>query len=90
MANPKLKPIRSRERLKQLTAQALSLAHGSLDTLEAEIVAIGNPESVRQELDYVREVLDTIDLCLTALAAEPQEDIDQTRHPAIKVRFLCS
>ena len=74
MAKPKLKPIQRREHLEQLTAQALSLAHGSLDTLEAEIIAIGNPESVRQELDYLREVLDTIDLRLTALVMNRQED----------------
>ena len=77
MTNPKLKPIRSREQLEQLTTQALSLAYGSLNALKAEI-ALGNPESARQELDYLLEVMDTIDLCLTALAIKRQEDTDQT------------
>jgi len=76
-ARQTLKPIRSREQLEQLTTQALSLAYGSLNALKAEI-ALGNPESARQELDYLLEVMDTIDLCLTALALKRQEDIDQT------------
>jgi len=77
VTNPKLKPILTREELEQLTTQILNLAHGFINALNAEI-ALGNTESARRELDHLREALDTIELCLTALAIKRQEDTDQT------------
>jgi len=77
VTNPKLKPILTREELEQLTTKILNLAQGFLNALNAEI-ALGNPESARRELDHLREALDTVDLCLTALAIKRQEDTDQT------------